>query len=72
MENYEIVRKMMFELAEVNGYPTNPICLQEYILQYLKEINPKNKMNSVRARNTSYVFAILCNEFFWASETILS
>ena len=64
MENYEIIRKTMFELAEINGYPTNPICLQEYILHYLKEIDPKNKMNSVMARNTSYVFAVLCNEFF--------
>lgn len=64
MENYEIVRKIMFALAEHDGFIINPLCLQEYILQFLKELYPKNKMNSVKARNASYVFAILCNEFF--------
>ena len=64
MEKYENVRKIMFDLGEYSGYLINPLCLQTYILKFLQEQYPKNKMNSVRARNASYVFAVLCNEFY--------
>ena len=72
MELHEDIRKIMLELGEYKGYVINPICLQEYILKYLKEKNPKNKMNSVMARNTSYVFAVLCNEFFLINQSIMA
>ena len=64
MEIHESIRKIMFELGEHKGYVVNPICLQEYIFKFLQQTYPKNKMNSVMARNVSYVFAVLCNEFY--------
>ena len=64
MEEYKIVRNIMIELGELGGFVINPRCLQEYILKFLKTVEPNNKMNSMRARNVSYVFAVMCNEFY--------
>ncbi len=64
MRDFEMVRNLMSELASVNGYLINPICLQNYILKYLVNKSPKNKMNSLKAKNASLIFAILCNEYF--------
>lgn len=68
MKNFECVRKIMFDLGEYSGYIVNPLCLQSFILKYLQEQSPKNKMNTVRARNASYVFAVLCNEFYLVNQ----
>ncbi len=64
MEDYKYVRQLMFDLATLNGYVINPISLQEYILKFLSMKSPKNKMNSIKAKNASLLFAILCNEYF--------
>lgn len=64
MKDYEYVRQLMFDLAALNGYVITPICLQEYILKFLSMKSPKNKMNSLKAKNASLLFAILCNEYF--------
>ncbi len=64
MKKYKKIREILEELAEVNGFVINPICLQDYIYQYLKLKHPKDKNNITKARNASQVFAVLCNEFY--------
>ena len=43
---------------------TKSAVMQEYILKFLSMKSPKNKMNSLKAKNASLLFAILCNEYF--------
>lgn len=64
MKKFQKIRNILEDLAEVNGFVINPICLQEYIYHYLKTKYPKDKNNISKARNTSQVFAVLCNEFY--------
>lgn len=64
MKDYENVRNLMIELGNVAGYIINPICLQDYILKYLLTRSSNNKMNSLKAKNASVLFATLCNEYF--------
>lgn len=64
MKDYENVRSLMLKLGDVAGYVLNPICLQDYILKFLLTKSSNNKMNSLKAKNASILFATLCNEFF--------
>lgn len=68
MKKYKKIRSTLEELAEINGFVINPICLQDYILSYLNKKYPKNKTNSVKAKNASLIFAILCNEYYLICE----
>ena len=64
MKKYKKIRSTLEELAEINGFVINPICLQSYILDFLNTKYPRNKTNSVKAKNASFIFAILCNEYY--------
>lgn len=64
MKDYEYVRNLMIELGNIAGYIVNPISLQDYILKYLLTKLSNNKMNSLKAKNASILFATLCNEYF--------
>lgn len=70
MKKHEKIRTILKELAEINGFVINPICLQDYILVYLNNKNPNNKTNATKAKNASLIFAVLCNEYYLISEKL--
>ena len=46
MKKFQKIRNILEELAQVNGFVINPICLQEYIYHYIKNNMMKKNKNS--------------------------
>ena len=61
---HEVVYDILTNMQKQKGAIRVPLSLQEYILDYLKEKYPKNRMNGIKAKNTALVFGLLANEFY--------
>lgn len=62
--DHEVVYELITTMQKQKGAIRVPLTLQEYILEYLKETDPKNRMNGVKAKNAALVFGLLANEFY--------
>ena len=62
--SHEVIYDLITHMQKQKGAIRVPISLQEYILKYLKEKQPNNKMNGMKAKNACLVYGLLANEFY--------
>lgn len=61
---HNVIYELLTKMQKQKGAIRIPISLQDFILDYLKKKEPKNRMNGIKAKNATLVYGLLANEFY--------